>query len=239
MAKKLAYSVAMVPNRLTGGVFNVPSIRDRGPALPLEEIVRRAIDRNRIAGLKTNAAKSIADGIAAQMREEFLDGNSVNFGSYFYARPYLTGKCDINGKLTDENQVVVRLHKGPGFKLNRQDFDFVFIGEKGIAIDFVISDAPNAKKSEMVKGKTLFLFGENMSFDQSRGDTATLRWKADGEDASATLDVANSGVNMMSIEWSAELDSVAPGTEATLEITQHLESGNTFEATTKLTVVAG
>ena len=238
-AKTLAYVVRQIPNRLTGGVNYVPAIIDRGEAIPLSEVVRRAIDRNLIAGLKTTAAKSIAEGVATQMREEFLNGRGVKFGNFFYARLYLSGKSDADGTLTDANRVNVRLYKGPGFDLSLDSFAWTFVGERAPVVEFVISDCANAKRGEMVKGETLLVVGSHLAFDQARGDTATLRWKADGEDASATLDVSKSGENLATVEWNAELDPIAPGTEATLELAFHTESGATFETTKAVTVVAG
>ena len=65
----------------------MPAIVEREEIVPLDEIVRRAIDRGLIAGLKPSAA----EGIAQQLAYEFARGRSVSFGRYFYGRPYLSG----------------------------------------------------------------------------------------------------------------------------------------------------
>lgn len=238
-AKTLAYVVRQVPNRLTGGVVYVPAIIDRGEAIPLAEVVRRAIDRNLIAGLKTSAAKSIAEGVATQMREEFLDGRGVKFGDFFYARLYLDGKSDADGTLTDKNRVNVRLYKGKAFDLSLDSFEWTFVGEQAPAIEFVISDCANARRGEIVKGKTLLVVGTRLAFDPAKGDTASLRWDDGGEERSAALEVSKSGENLATIDWNAALDQIAPGAPATLALVFHTESGKTFEITKPATVVAG
>lgn len=237
-SKSIAYVVRQIPNRLTGGVNYVPAIIDRGEAIPLSEIVRRAIDRNLIAGLKTSAAQSIAEGVATQMREEFLNARAVKFGNYFYARLYLGGKCDANGTLTERNTVNVRLYKGPGFDLSKDMFDWVFVGEQAPVVEFVISDCANAQRGEMVKGKTTLVIGQRLAFDPSRGDSAELRWKSGDEEMAAPLDVALSGENLISIPWNEELGAIAPGTEATLAFAFHNAAGAKYDITRKATIVA-
>ena len=58
------YAVRPQVNRATGGTIYVPSIVEREEIVPLDEIVRRAIDRGLIVGIKDSAAKSIADAVA-------------------------------------------------------------------------------------------------------------------------------------------------------------------------------
>ena len=65
----LFYEVRVHQNRITGGPVYVPAIVEREDAVPLDEIIRRAIDRGLIAGIKPCAAKQIADAIAQQMYE--------------------------------------------------------------------------------------------------------------------------------------------------------------------------
>ena len=93
----LTYDVRQQENRASGGVMFIPSIVDRNDALPLDEVIVRAIKQGRIVGLKESAASAIADAIARQMYEEFKEGNGVRFGNYFYARVYLKGTTDGNG----------------------------------------------------------------------------------------------------------------------------------------------
>ena len=96
----LFYEVRVHQNRITGGPVYVPAIVEREEAVPLETVIERAIDRGLIAGIKPSAAKQIADAIAQQMYEEFRAGRGVKFGNYFYARLYLDGTSDSDGKLT-------------------------------------------------------------------------------------------------------------------------------------------
>ena len=57
----LFYEVRVQQNRTTGAPIYVPAIVDREEAVPLDTIIERAIDRGLIAGIKTSAAKQIAD----------------------------------------------------------------------------------------------------------------------------------------------------------------------------------
>ena len=50
------YEVRVHQNRITGGPVYVPAIVEREDAVPLDEIIRRAIDRGLIAGIKPSAA---------------------------------------------------------------------------------------------------------------------------------------------------------------------------------------
>ena len=93
----LFYEVRQHQNRITGAPVYVPAIVEREPAVPLDEIIRRAIDRGLIAGLKASAAKQVADAIAQQMYDEFVQGRGVKFGNYFYARLYLSGTSNADG----------------------------------------------------------------------------------------------------------------------------------------------
>ena len=75
----IQYTIRPQANRASGGVINVPAIIGREDSVPLELIVDRAIDRGLIVAIKPNAAKSVADGVAKQMFEEFRNGNGVKF----------------------------------------------------------------------------------------------------------------------------------------------------------------
>ena len=77
----LFYEVRPQTNRATGATVLVPAIVDREQAIPLDEIIRRAIDRGLIAGIKPSAAEQVADAVAQQMYEEFRQGRGVKFGN--------------------------------------------------------------------------------------------------------------------------------------------------------------
>ena len=61
----------------------VPTLVDRNQTVDLEGAVAQAIDRGLIAGLKSSAAKSIADGIMLQLGELLNNGTGVIFGDFF------------------------------------------------------------------------------------------------------------------------------------------------------------
>ena len=106
------------------GTLYLPAIVEREQAVPLDEIIHRAIDRGLIAGVKETYASQIAEALAQQMYEEFRLGRGVKFGSYFYARLYLDGTTDASGNLTAKNGINVRFVNGNSFKLERDMFSF-------------------------------------------------------------------------------------------------------------------
>ena len=160
----LTYDVRQQENRASGGVMFVPRIVERNNALPLGEVIVRAIRQGRIVGIKESAASAIADAIARQMYEEFREGNGVRFGNYFYARVYLKGTSDGNGTLSaDRNEIVVNLVKGEGFKLSLDMFDLQFRGAASIPIvDFLISEDDDAERGILVPGENVLLNGSSL-----------------------------------------------------------------------------
>ena len=65
----LFYEVRVHQNRITGGPVYVPAIVEREEAVPLDEIIRRAIDRGLIAGIKPTAAHGIAAGTCGEIAD--------------------------------------------------------------------------------------------------------------------------------------------------------------------------
>ena len=143
----LFYDVRVQTSRVTGGTLYLPAIVEREEAVPLDVIIERAIDRGLIAGIKPSAAKQIADAIAQQMYEEFRAGRGVKFGNYFYARLYLDGTSDSDGKLTSANGINVRFANGTGFRLTMDMFSFSNVNGGDIpGTDFLISEADGAER---------------------------------------------------------------------------------------------
>ena len=103
----------------------VPQVVDRNQVKSLAEVVESAIDRGLIAGLKTSAARSVADGIMLQMGETLNGGTGIIFGDYFAVRPYLTGTiADVLAPLTAQNKLRVRFVPGSAYKLATDAFSF-------------------------------------------------------------------------------------------------------------------
>lgn len=166
----LFYDVRVQQNRVTGDPVYVPAIVEREEAVPLETIIERAIDRGLIAGIKVSAAKQIADALAQQMYEEFKAGRGVKFGNYFYARLYLDGTTDSDGKLTRANSVNVRFVQGAGFRLSMSQFAFSNIAGGDIpGTDFLISEADGAERSILVPSENVILNGVNLWKDGDAG----------------------------------------------------------------------
>ena len=171
MAKpKLYYEVRQTTNPATGQPVFWPAIIDRDQSVTLEDVIKNAIDRGVIAGLKVSAAKQIADAVCQQMYEEFKGARGVKFGNYFYARLYLDGQSDDTGKLTSENRINVRFVNGAGFKLDRSDFSFEFANSDVIpSLQFLINDADGAER-DMIASDTIMVNGNNL---YAADDTAT------------------------------------------------------------------
>ena len=210
----LFYAVRQQPNRATGGTLFVPAIVEREEIVPLDEIVRRAIDRGLIAGLKPSAAKSIADAIARQMYEEFRQGQGVKFGNYFYARLYLDGTTDADGALVaGRNSINVRLVQGTAFKLTLDMFSFSNIAGGDIpGVDFLISDVDGAERDilkpdavVMLNGVNLFAEGDAgtkvrfFEIDAETGDVA-------GEPTAEVAQFSSKGPNLLTFAWIPALE---------------------------------
>lgn len=180
----------------------VPAIVEREESLPLAEVVRRAIDRNYIAGLKPSAAQGIAEGIATQMREAFLAGKGVKFGQYFYARLYLTGTTDANGKLTDKNKVAVRLYKGSDFDLSLDDFSWrLQNAETQPVLDFAMN-VNGDERNVLRKTGGIQLFGRNLAgFSSAYNSTVIVQYTdAEGAKASTSIHTPDSSSDN-SLRW--------------------------------------
>ena len=166
----LFYDVRVQTSRVTGGTLYLPAIVEREEAVPLDVIIERAIDRGLIAGIKPSAAKQIADAIAQQMYEEFKQGRGVKFGNYFYARLYLDGTSDADGKLTSANSINVRFVNGTGFRLTMDMFSFSNVNGGDIpGTDFLISEADGAERGILILGENVILNGVNLWRDGDAG----------------------------------------------------------------------
>ena len=166
----LFYDVRVQTSRVTGGTLYLPAIVEREEAVPLDVIIERAIDRGLIAGIKPSAAKQIADAIAQQMYEEFRNGRGVKFGNYFYARLYLDGTSDSDGKLTSANGINVRFANGTGFRLTMDMFSFSNVNGGDIpGTDFLISEADGAERGILIPSENVILNGVNLWRDGDAG----------------------------------------------------------------------
>jgi hypothetical protein len=162
-------------------------IVDRIQPTGLDGVVEKCIDRGLITGIKPTAAKTIAEGVAEQLAHEFAQGRGVQFGQYFHGRPYLSGRVDANGRLTDGNAVNVRLSKGNAFKLTRDDFALTYIdGGNNPSIDFLVSEA-DTPRGEIQLGTKVNLNGKML---YGAGDAVKVKF-ADGAGASAAVEVAD------------------------------------------------
>ena len=235
MAKpKLYYEVRQSVNRMTGQPIFWPAI-----------VIKNAIDRGVIAGLKVSAAKQIADAVCQQMYEEFKGARGVKFGNYFYARLYLDGQSDDTGKLTSENRINVRFVNGAGFKLDRSDFSFEFANSDVIpSLQFLINDADGAER-DMIASDTIMVNGNNL---YAADDTAThlAFYAVDAETGAVsstpayevdTADFTSRGPNLLVFQ----MDHGTPPTAGKYMVraTRTLIDGKTYESGNhEITVIA-
>jgi len=210
----LFYDVRVQTSRVTGGTLYLPAIVEREQAVPLDEIIRRAIDRGLIAGIKPSAAQQIADAIAQQMYEEFKAGRGVKFGSYFYARLYLDGTSDSDGRLTSANGINVRFVNGSGFKLTMDMFSFSNVNGGDIpGTDFLISEADGAERGVLVAGSNAILNGVNLWREDDAGTKVSFYEidPATGEVAeeptAEVTDFTTKGPNALKFAWVSALAS--------------------------------
>ena len=244
MAKpKLYYEVRQSVNRMTGQPVFWPAIIDRDQSITLEDVIKNAIDRGVIAGLKVSAAKQIADAVCQQMYEEFKGARGVKFGNYFYARLYLDGQSDDTGKLTSENRINVRFVNGAGFKLDRSDFSFEFANSDVIpSLQFLINDADGAER-DTIASDTIMVNGNNL---YAADDTAThLAFYAVNSETGAvsptpayevdTADFTSRGPNLLVF---TPASAIAAG-KYMVRATRTLIDGKTYESGNhEITVIA-
>ena len=244
MAKpKLYYEVRQSVNRMTGQPIFWPAIIDRDQSITLEDVIKNAIDRGVIAGLKVSAAKQIADAVCQQMYEEFKGARGVKFGNYFYARLSLDGQSDDTGKLTKDNHVNVRFVNGAGFKLDRSDFSFEFANSDVIpSLQFLINDADGAER-DTIASDTIMVNGNNL---YAEDDTAThLAFYAVNSETGAvsptpayeadTADFESRGPNLLVFSPSS---AIAAG-KYMVRATRTLIDGKTYESGNhEVTVIA-
>ena len=165
------YEVKPQVSRVTGETMWLPQIVQREQTVPLDEIIRRAIDRGLIVGIKPSAAEPIASAICQQMFEEFKQGRGVKFGNYFYARLYLDGQSDASGSLTAANGINVRFVNGSAFRLTMDMFSFSNVATNDIPkAEFLLSAADNAERGYLISGESIQVNGVNLYRD---GDEST------------------------------------------------------------------
>ena len=210
----LFYEVRPQTNRATGATILVPAIVEREQAVPLDEIIRRAIDRGLIAGVKETYAHQIAEAVAQQMYEEFKSGRGVKFGSYFYARLYLDGASDASGNLTAKNGINVRFINGTSFKLERDMFTFSNINGGDIpGAEFLISDTDGAERGVLKPNAAVMLNGVNLYKADDAGTKVSFyeidptTGEAAVEPTAEVTTFTSRGPNMLVFAWVSELVS--------------------------------
>ena len=203
MKTKLSYTVrnTRAPGETRDTI--VPVIVERLNPVELETVVESCIDRGLIAGLKTTAAHGIAEGVAAQIAREFSLGRGVQFGQYFYGRPYLSGTVDANGRLTSANGINVRLYKGADFRLKLDDFSFTFDGAgDAVKVESVYGDTTDPGGNtygQLVEGAPIKLNGRNL---YAAGDVDKVTFaEVGGSDEVEVSSFATQGADLLSFAW--------------------------------------
>ena len=172
----------------------VPQIVDRNQTKTIADIVYSAIDRGLVAGLKPEAAQSIADGIMTQLGEVLNQGTGVLFGDYFAVRPYLSGTIpNLLAQLTAANKLRARFITGGAYRLDERKFSFHNTTESD-AVPLITLIQPNENDTEPFTfdvNKDLAVTGENIKM----GASAHLKlYNCDGDEPAFIADYDNARI---------------------------------------------
>lgn len=217
----------------------VPHIVERNDTKDLADVVYSAIDRGLIAGLKTSAAKSIAEGILIQLGEELNAAHGVKFGDFFAVRSYLTGTVDgLTAGLTAENKLSTKFVAGSALRQDRANFTFRNVLETGDTpyIDEVQAAASGAESGIIVEGTAVQLIGSNLKLNA--GDKVNL-YSIDGETKTLINYVNVSAVSQNSnilLTFSLGNGDVVPGKRYGFEVVKTItvEEGVTTSVTSNM-----
>ena len=240
MKAKLSYTVrsTRAPGEAQDTI--VPVLVDRLQPVELETVVESAIDRGLIAGLKSTAAHTIAEGVAAQIAREFALGRGVMFGQYFYGRPYLSGTVDAKGRVTSANGINVRLYKGDAFKLTLGDYSMNFDGSgDSVKIDHIMGDTDEAggnTRGQIVANQPVVVQGHNF---WSAGDANKVTFVEVGATAGSPIEVTaftSQGPDILAFAWPAGLEA---GKRYTVTVSRTDINGITRSSSGKVVEVVG
>ena len=136
----------------------------------------------------------------------------MKFGSYFYARLYLDGTSDSDGRLTSANGINVRFVNGSGFKLTMDMFSFSNVNGGDIpGTDFLISEADGAERGVLIPNENVILNGVNLWKD---GDVGTkvgffgidpVTGEIADEPTAEVTDFETKGPNALKFAWPSAL----------------------------------
>ena len=206
MKTRLSYTVRLSKAPGESAATPVPVLVNRRPPVSLTKVVENAIDRGLIVGPKASAAEEIARGIADQTYREFLDGNGVAFGQYFYGRIYLDGTVGDNGTLTKANGVNVRLYKGEEFRLGLDDFSFSFEGaDSQPKIDWLLATGQGdaSVRNVLIAGSPVSVQGTFLNLD---GDESRVEFReVGGTQTVAVEEFTSAGPDVLTFPWPAAL----------------------------------
>ena len=167
-----------------------PAIVNRDSPNDLEQILKNAIDRGLIAGLKETACASIAQGIVEQMYKELTDGHSVQFGDFFSVRLYLDGQTDGSGNLNElSNSVNPRFLKGDAFGLKAGDFTLHYVGGGDRpTLSKVCSENNTSQTGRLDTGDNVLIFGTNLLPAAGQTLKVVFQRENDGEIEETVID---------------------------------------------------
>lgn len=221
------------PKDATKSVF-VPAIVDRADPLSLATVVHHAIDTGRIAGLKTSAAKGIANGICDQIYQELLNGKSIAFEKYFYISLFLGGTvADATATLTDDNPVNVRIRQGNDFRVALDDYTWSnTVNDLSAKIEYVTS--ADGVRGEIKKGATNFLDGTGFG-DTAEGLKVTIVYDEDTYEGTIT----SVGPNRLGFTLPASMDTIPAGSEVSVMVTKTVDETDYVSNAKSASLVAG
>ena len=239
MAKPtITYAIRTGQNPLTRETVYFPQIVERNRTVDLTQVVENAIDRGLIAGLKTSAAEGIARGVAEELYHQFMLGNGIAFGKFFYGRLYLDGTTNEDGVLTpSRNRVNVRLIKGDDFKLSLSDFAWHNIDEVSRVTITNVQSVGSKVANTLKNGQAFALYGTNLNL--FAGDTVTASWLEEGSDEPRTLILqpTENDFGHIKVNWPQDFSDLAGGTEIEFTVVNHPDGLDKKSVTTSHTAV--
>jgi len=236
MKAKLKYGVA-------SGLMPVTSEPYKRPYLTGQDIydsagvVEYAIRSGYVRGQKYDLV-GILNGCLDAVKELIKMGYIVDLDSWLQFFLTLTGQVGDDLKLTEENQLHMRIRTLKDMTVSLDDYTFERVGDTGVRIRIDKLSSPSGKAGEWIKTKALVANGSNLAFNTGWGDKVVINWvEGEGEEAQTkTLEITPSEQSEANLrfDWATGLADVAPGTELAITFRLHGQAGGAEQATTKV-----
>lgn len=163
MAKPIInYKVVAQTDRTTGQKIYRPVIVERDQTLSIETVAKMAY-QNGLTNVKSELSVPVVNALSEMISLAAQQGHAVKMGDYFQIRPYLTGSCGPDGKLTDKNGIRMRIRKGTKFAIPFDTYKYQNVDSDLVPkVDFCISSVAGAKRNMPVLNNVLNIQGSRL-----------------------------------------------------------------------------